>query len=97
MTCIITGCALVDPANDRSVWGDLHQIGSTYVFNACLEHGETAWQTPMPSMLDTTPSLTIDPSLPQDYQFERRGVVILLAAGGEFNAAARKRVHGGPV
>lgn len=84
MTCLITGCALVDEANDRCVWGDLHQVGGeTFVFNAVLnEKGEAAWQygDPIP---DVTRQILLTP---RAECFERRGVLVFDSAC--FNRAA---------
>lgn len=92
MTCIITGCALVDPVQDRAVWGDLHIIGGCYVFNACVSGYEAAWEH-QASLMNTKPSLTMISAMPHSY-FERRGVIILDQTCGELNAAAKARAGG---
>lgn len=94
MTCIITGCALVSDA--ACVWGDLHSIGSAYVFNAVLHHsdhqgqeavrGEAAWQfgslpPPLIKQIEYKGSKPF---------FERRGVIVMAASYCEFNQAARE-------
>lgn len=91
-TCLVTGCALVDTVNNRTVWGDLHQIGNAYVFNACLDGGETAWQSPIPPMLDSTPSATIS-DIPYEPTFERRGVFIIEQCAVTLNSAAQARIR----
>jgi hypothetical protein len=68
MTCLITGCALINGSS--TVHGDLHEIGNVYIFNACLDNGEAAWRdidvNISPRQIDITNS---------DY-FERRGVFV---------------------
>lgn len=41
MTCLITGCALIDP-DGAAIWGDLYQLADCYVFNAVLRNGEAS-------------------------------------------------------
>lgn len=89
MTCIITGCALVDDRQGRCVWGDLHEIGESYVFNAVLDHGETAWQHGAP-VHDHMKQLVIADKCPADAWFERRGVFVLAKQWGELNRPARE-------
>lgn len=70
---IITGCALVDEANNRAVWGDLWNCGTAYIFNACLEGGEAAWQQsahPHSQMKQ----LILKPGA---WTFERRGIIVI--------------------
>lgn len=93
MTCIITGCALVDSFNDRAVWGDLHLIGTTYVFNACLNGGEAAWQSPVPNMLATTRAIELTEPLSEEVYFERRAVIIVSATIASMNEAAQQHVE----
>lgn len=40
MTCIITGCALVEEDSSCWCWGDLHVVGESYVFVAVPERGD---------------------------------------------------------
>jgi hypothetical protein len=70
MTCIITGCTL--RIGNKHVGGDLHQIGSAYVFNAILDGSSGAnWLYDEPAFctkeIDATECLQF---------FERRGVII---------------------
>lgn len=98
MTCLITGCALVDLANGRWVHGDLHKIGHNYVFNACLHtadhpgqgevQGEAAWQYgTMPAADSKQVELDIC-SLRDNQFFERRGVITFPAIWGRLNEVA---------
>ena len=87
--CIITGCALVDIARDAWVWGDLHEEGDCYVFNACLDNGETDWR------------YTDAPSASREVQlygvpFERRGVIVFAKSRGQLNAAAQAHIDTAP-
>lgn len=82
---IITGCALVDPAEGRTVWGDLWSYGNCYVFNAVVFGHEAAWQ------FDTMPhsgmnQLIIRPSFRPF--FERRGVIVIPHEQADLNPAA---------
>ena len=44
LTCLITGCTLFVEAEGKQVHGDLHALGYTFIFNACLnEDDEAAW------------------------------------------------------
>jgi len=83
--CLITGCALVDEDERRTVWGDLHTYGQTYVFNAVLQgRGETAWQyDAMPH--DGMRQLIITPG---SLYFERRGVIVVPLDSARLNPAA---------
>jgi len=40
MTCIITGCRLIIPAENKSSWGDLHRDFGVYIFN----QGQCRWE-----------------------------------------------------
>lgn len=86
MKCLITGCALIREGDDAVVWGDLFEVGDTYVFNACLNHGEAAWQFyPDNNVPLHIKSLTCD-----DRQFfERRGVIVVAKANASLNQAAK--------
>lgn len=99
MTCLITGCDLVDLVNDKWVHGDLHKIGHNYVFNACLHtanhpgqgevQGEAAWQhgtMPDPSSKQIVLDIKI---MPSGRIFERRGVITFPAVFGELNDVAK--------
>jgi len=49
MTCIITGCKVYDPLHYRYAHGDLHRIGETYVFHACINtNQQTNWHDGLP-------------------------------------------------
>lgn len=93
MTCLITGCRLVIPAEGKSLWGDLHTIEgvyplqdipfreSAYVFNGVLENFEAAWEHASDS--DASEKQIF---VKGDY-FERRGVICFVDA--EFNQAVK--------
>ena len=91
MTCLITGCALVDDVQQRAVWGDLHRIGDVYVFNAVLDaNREAAWQegddAHCPNVMK---QLVLARSFPEAAYFERRGVVIVHTSQASLNQAAQ--------
>jgi hypothetical protein len=86
--CIITGCDLVDQQGFRWCHGDLHLVGSTYVFNACLTpKGETAWQEGTEPQLNTYITVV-------NY-FERRGVLVIEPGDGLLSAEALEYVRSG--
>jgi len=87
MTCLITGCALNDLDLTRTVWGDLHQIGDCYVFNACLVQGAAAWQEGelAPDTMRVIEFKALDSG---ERVFERRGVIILPKSECRFNLRA---------
>ena len=85
--CLVTGITLVDPVQGKKVYGDLHELGSTYVFNACLTptNGEAAWQ------YDTAVN---DRAVMCGHYFERRGVIVFIQAEAALNQAARDYITG---
>lgn len=75
ISCVITGCGLLDPTHPRFAWGDLWESGDSWIINAvCDERGETRWDyEPKPhSQLNYVE--VIDKRAPF---FERRGVLIV--------------------
>jgi len=71
MTCLITGCTLVN--GSARVGGDLHEVGGAYVFNACLLDGREAnW---VHDNFYAHYSKEIDVSA-CPYLWERRGVIV---------------------
>jgi hypothetical protein len=90
MTCIITGAVAFNGA--AWVGGDLHQIGTAYVFNCCMhqENGEPLWAE---RESWSHYSREIDFSASAQY-FERRGVIVASAAGTALNDAAKEYVRG---
>lgn len=90
MTCLITGCNLVDLRCGRWAHGDLHKIGHNYVFNACLhgETGETAWKRNEPIPADSKQVELYITSLRDNQFFERRGVITFPAIWGRLNEVA---------
>lgn len=90
MTCVITGCALDDPAERRIVWGDLHRIGDAWVFNAVCFDGEARWQTDEDYIApDHMKRLVILAGCPSDVILERRGVIVIDSKWAILNPAAR--------
>jgi methanogenic corrinoid protein MtbC1 len=87
MTCLITGCALINGSS--TVHGDLHEVGDTLVFNACLSNGEAAWRdidvNISPRQIDITNS---------DY-FERRGVFVIPVGSASLSEAAITHIEAG--
>lgn len=89
MTCIITGCALVDERESRCVWGDLHKIGDCFVFNAVLDHHECAWQYGAP-LHDHLKQLVVGGDTPANAWFERRGIIVVPENFATLNRPARE-------
>lgn len=88
MRCLITGCALVSVQEGWATWGDLFEVGDTYVFNAMLHKGEAlrSYQRPVPYELK---QLLIHESFAPTY-FERRGVIVISKADASLNATAKE-------
>lgn len=90
--CIIMGCVLQLEVEPRSVWGDLHKEGDCYIFNACLQDGETAWvYAESPEDQSQRRVITIKAFRPY---FERRGVIVVLQSNCRLNEKAKNYVHG---
>jgi len=82
MTCLITGCALI--SFEGTAWGDLHRIEGTYIFNAVLKNGETAWD-----YLVHEHDKVVDCTSCNEY-FERRGVICFSAYEATLNDVAEE-------
>lgn len=81
--CVITGCALYSPEEGKSVWGDLHQLGGVWIFNAVLdEHMEARWEHGVPEDW-----LKVVQCRGTNY-FERRGVIVVAIGDAWLNDAA---------
>lgn len=87
MTCLITGCTFLDPRYPRAVHGDLHLVGQTFVFNACLAGGEAAWNYE-PRVMEGSIHLTFEPGADGCDYFERRGVIVFPTESGALSPAA---------
>jgi len=86
MICLITGCLLVKDRGDLAVWGDLHQLGDCYVFNAVLNaHGEADWNPD--HVLHSHLKYLELAELPFP-SFERRGVITFPKYAATLSAAA---------
>jgi len=95
MTCIITGCALVDPIHDRAVWGDLFRIGDCFIFHAAGHSGQAQWQyshdAAVPNVMK---SLTINSLIPLPGYFERERVIVIHHDWATLNKAALDYLKG---
>lgn len=91
-TCIITGCVAFN--GHAWVGGDLHIIGSTWIFNCCMHqsNGEPLWAE-RESWSQYTKE--IDFSASEQY-FERRGVIVASHMGTKLNDAAKNYIYQGP-
>lgn len=90
MSCIITGCALVDEAHSRWRWGDLHQVGSAFVHYCIQARNEyEGWNEQVEDLPKhfgfKYKALTI---WPHASPFMRGGVVVVAALDASLNPAA---------
>mgnify|MGYP000544189706 CR=1 FL=1 len=96
MTCIITGCALLDTEQERWLWGDLHLVGGVWVFNGCQRSCEAAWTYQHAKQLSPAQHILILRKGDEGVFFERRGVAIIAPTAAYLNPAARDYVMGSP-
>lgn len=97
--CVLIGCALI--CEGMSVWGDLHEEGDCWIFNAVLtpqlshdeedrkmenRPGEARWQDSIPP--DLIKQVVVHDRVPTAL-FERRGVIIIAKACADLNPAAK--------
>lgn len=82
--CVITGCVLVASNEEKYAYGDLHQIGKAYVFNACLnDKGQPDWYWDA-DYRDDAKIVSVD----SNEFFEKRGVIVFNKADARLNDAA---------
>lgn len=94
--CLITGCRLVLPGEDKHAWGDLHSINNgILVFNACLSEGETAWEYGADPIRLPLNEKRVELPARVPY-FERRGVVVFSEWQAHFNALAVWHLNADP-
>jgi hypothetical protein len=84
--CIITGCKMVIQEEGKSLWGDLHAMGSTLVFNGVLDHRNE----PMWSFGDTPTTGRV--VVVHGFYYEKRGVIVVNKGGVSFNDAAASHI-----
>lgn len=86
VSCVITGCGLLDPVHPRFAWGDLWESGDSWILNAVVdERGDARWDyEPRPHSALRYVEL-IKTRFPY---FERRGVLIVPKAWCKLSAAA---------
>lgn len=93
MTCIITGCGLIE--GPRYLWGDLHKIGDCFVFNGVAHDGKARW-SPADELPPTFMSITVDLALPVKEYIERRGVAVFPEEYGILNDVAKAYLKNSP-
>jgi hypothetical protein len=93
--CVITGCAL-QRYNEKGyvAWGDLHQQGDTFIFNANVHVHDsgrvsTEWY-PSARCSDDEPKVTVPTTADH---FERRGIWVFHEDAVNFNLAALERME----
>jgi hypothetical protein len=69
MNCVITGCALIDPAQNRWTWGDLYEESDCYIHYCIQQHWEQ-------QMLPPTGCKAVHIN-DNKIIFERKGVVVI--------------------
>ena len=75
-TCVLTGCIFVDPYQGKSIRGDLHELGSCYIFNA--SGCEWEYESPHDSQRQ----------IASETYYEKNKVIVFEQDTGTFNAAA---------
>jgi hypothetical protein len=95
--CLITGCALFDPVQERALWGDLHMLGSgTFVFNGVLKGFDASWMYGDEAKLIADPRNRVLALVENAPVFERRGVVVFDRLHCTFNGTARTFLQSSP-
>lgn len=87
MACLITGCALIN--GHAAAWGDLHDLGDVFIFNAVLKDLEPYWQSAEPFVAGKYLDITH-----ADY-FERRGVFVIPKHTAQLNQVAIDYIEAG--
>lgn len=78
--CVITGLALISPADDAWIAGDLFDAGSVWIFNGNCEGGRPAWLYEEPHYQKHI--------TPTGVFWERRGVFVIPKEDAQLNSAA---------
>jgi len=88
-TCVITGCML--HVGFEGVWGDLHEEGRVWIFNAVLNReGEANFQaTPIIPATSDQRILQVRDGAPY---FERRGVFVIDKLFANLNPTAQEYI-----
>lgn len=97
-SCLLTGCALLIPAEAKTLWGDLHVFNDQYVFNGVLDrNGQAQWNhmpwAPDEFTADDASTKTIVLLSGADY-FETRGVIVFPQVSAKLNPAAQAYLKG---
>jgi len=92
--CVITGCNLYADNEEKYAYGDLHQIGDTYILNAVMDPkyrvGETLWLKTV--QREKSAGVTVS----SEHYYEKRGVIVFNRADAFFNPLAIERMPAVP-
>ena len=88
LVCLFTGCTLHIPQEGKALHGDLHSIGSTYIFNGVLHGFDTAWMYGDEALELTKDTRRVITLREGRAYFDRRGVVVFQALDCKFNTTA---------
>lgn len=95
--CIITGCGLQDDARGTQYWGDLHQLGDVWIFNAVTDpKGQPIPQPYRDPKGPVCPSFLIVREAPWENYFQRRGVFVIPKSEADLNDTATNYIKGAP-
>jgi hypothetical protein len=83
--CLITGCGLYQPNEDRIVHGDLHLVGRCYVFNGVYHKDGPYWFTLSQDELAGKRYISVDSNL----VLEKRAMFVFDIEAGELSEAAK--------
>jgi len=92
-TCLITGCAM--RIGGSTLWGDLHELGDVYIFNAVTgpDGKASAAYNPQTEGPDVRWIEVFD-DCPSSLLFERRGIIVVSKAATVLNDVAREFLAG---
>ena len=82
--CLITDCALYHTDSGKTFWGDLHEIGDTYIFNG-VPNASSQFEAHPDHKLITV----------HGYCFERRDVWVIHLSQATLNTKAKEHIYAG--
>lgn len=82
--CLITGCALYHADTGLFYWGDLHEIGDTYIFNGVVNASS-----------ESEPPVGIRLITVHGHCFERRDLWVIHLSQATLNDKAKEHIYNG--
>ena len=80
---IIKGCTLIRSSDNKWLYGDLHELGDVYIFNAILHtDGKAHWQM---GLYDGGKSVSVSP----EYTYNKHGVLVFSKLTATLNTGAK--------